>query len=145
MKNGSVIVDLAVENGGNCAGAVAGKVVNKDGVSIVGHLNVPSRLAADASALYSKNLLNLLNLIIDKDTKRLNIDRDDEIVKGVCMSWGGEIVHPNFVEKAAKPEEKKASPSAKKVAAKKAEPKKPTTKKTTAKTTAKKTVKDKKD
>ena len=137
MKNGSVIVDLAVENGGNCAGSVAGKVVNKDGVNIVGHLNVPSRLAADASALYSKNLLNLLNLIIDKDTKRLNIDRDDEIIKGVCMSWGGKIVHPNFVEKAA--------PSVKKETSKKAEPKKAAVKKTTAKTTAKKTVKDKKD
>jgi len=98
MKAGSVIVDMAVEAGGNCASSKAGEVVNKHDVSIVGHLNIPSRLAADASALYAKNLLNLLNLIIDKESKALAIDYEDEIIKGVCMTKGGEIIHPNFTE-----------------------------------------------
>lgn len=96
MKPGSVIVDLAVETGGNCALSKAGEVVVKHDVTIVGHLNVPSRLAADASALYAKNLLNLLNLIIDKDSKALSIDWDDEIIQGVCMTKDGAIVHPRF-------------------------------------------------
>lgn len=107
MKPGSVIVDLAVETGGNCALSKAGDVVVKHDVSIVGHLNVPSRLAADASALYAKNLFNLLNLIIDKDSNKLSIDWDDEIIQGVCMTKGGAIVHPNFKE--LKP--KKKAPS----------------------------------
>ncbi len=96
MKPGSVIVDLAVETGGNCSLAKAGEVVVKHDVSIVGHLNVPSRLAADASALYAKNLFNLLALIIDKESKELTIDWDDEIIQGVCMTKDGDIVHPNF-------------------------------------------------
>ncbi len=96
MKTGSVIVDLAVETGGNCALSKAGAVVSKHDVNIVGHLNIPSRLAADASALYAKNLLNFLNLIIDQETKELSIDWEDEIIKGVCMTKDGKIVHPNF-------------------------------------------------
>ena len=90
---------LAVETGGNCALSKAGaEVVQKHDVTIVGHLNVPSRLAADASALYAKNLLNLLNLMIDKETKKLEINWEDEIIQGVCMTKDGKIVHPNFVE-----------------------------------------------
>ncbi|MCK5375151.1 MAG: Re/Si-specific NAD(P)(+) transhydrogenase subunit alpha [Alphaproteobacteria bacterium] len=109
MKPGSVIVDLAVEAGGNCAAAEAGKVVVSDNVTIIGHLNIPSRLAADASALYAKNLLNLMNLIIDKESKALNINWEDEIIQGVCMTRDGKIVHPNFGGKPkapAKTEEK---------------------------------------
>ena len=109
MKHGSVIVDMAVEAGGNCATAEAGKVVVSDGVTIVGYLNIPSRLAADASALYAKNLLNLINLIIDEESKDLNIDWEDEIIEGVCMTRDGKIVHPNFGGKpkaSAKKEEK---------------------------------------
>lgn len=142
MKHGSVIVDLAVETGGNCASSKAGEVVVKDGVSIVGHLNVPSRLAADASALYAKNLLNLLNLIIDKESKALSIDWEDEIIKGVCMVKDGDIVHPSFTKdkpkaapkKEAKEEEEEKPPAPKKTAAakpkaaKKAAPKKSTKK-----------------
>jgi len=94
MKPGSVIVDLAVENGGNCELSEAGKVVVKHGVSIVGHNNVPGRLAQDASALYAKNLLNLLTLIFDQEEKSLKIDWEDEIVKGVCVAKDGKIVHP---------------------------------------------------
>ena len=96
MKPGSVIVDLAVETGGNCDLSKAGEVIDCNGVKIIGHHNVPSRLAADASSLYAKNLLNLLNLIIDKETKERAVDWDDEIIKGICMTHHGKIVHPNF-------------------------------------------------
>ncbi|MGH1398247.1 MAG: Re/Si-specific NAD(P)(+) transhydrogenase subunit alpha [Alphaproteobacteria bacterium] len=140
MAPGSVIVDLAVENGGNCALSEAGKVVVKHGVSIVGHLNVAGRLAANASALYAKNLLTLLTLIIDQDSKSVVLDMEDEILQGIVLTKGGEIVHPNFKDavKAEKPAAKQAAP-AKKTSAKKtttkAAPKKATTKKATAKKT----------
>lgn len=94
MKPGSVIVDLAVEQGGNCEGAEPGKVVQKHGVTIVGHLNVPGRLPVDASALYAKNLLNFVTLLIDKETKALKIDLEDEIVKGTLVTQDGQVVHP---------------------------------------------------
>jgi len=93
MKAGSVIVDLAVEQGGNVAGSKAGEVINVGGVSIVGHINVPSRLATDASALYAKNLLNFMELLIDDEAKALSVDWDDEIVKGTLVSKDGNIVH----------------------------------------------------
>src|SRR5205814_3491867 len=79
MKPGSVIVDLAVEQGGNCALSRPGEVVAAGGVKIVGHLNVPSRLAEVASALYAKNLLNFLTPLFDKTSKALAIDWNDEI------------------------------------------------------------------
>jgi NAD(P) transhydrogenase subunit alpha len=94
MKPGSVIVDLAVESGGNCDLSKPGEVVVKNGVKVVGHRNMPSRLATDASALYAKNLLNLLNLII-KDGA-LAVNWDDDIVKGVALTRSGQIIHPNF-------------------------------------------------
>lgn len=94
MKAGSVIVDMAVEAGGNVIGSELGKVVNKHNVTIVGHENIASRLAADASALYAKNLLNLLTLII-KDNA-LDVDWDDEIIKGITLTKDGEIIHPAF-------------------------------------------------
>ncbi|MCK5041013.1 MAG: Re/Si-specific NAD(P)(+) transhydrogenase subunit alpha [Sphingomonadales bacterium] len=93
MKAGSVIVDLAVEQGGNVAGSKAGEVVKIGGVSIVGHYNVPSRLATDASALYSKNLLNFMELLVDGEEKALAIDWEDEIVKGTLMTKDGNVVH----------------------------------------------------
>jgi len=96
MKPGSVIVDLAVEQGGNCALSEPGKVVVKHGVKIVGHLNVPSRTAVDSSALYARNLINFLTPLIDKESKALKIDWDDEIVKGVALTRDGKIVHPAF-------------------------------------------------
>lgn len=99
MKPGSVIVDLAVETGGNCALSEPGKVVEKYGVKIVGHKNVPSRLAASASTLYAKNLLNLLNLIIDKESGDLKIDWEDDIIKGIAITKDGTIIHPNFLPK----------------------------------------------
>lgn len=99
MKPGSVIVDLAVESGGNCELSEAGKVVVKNGVTLVGHKNVPSRLATDASSLYSRNIFNLLGLLIDKESKSLNINWDDEVIKGIALTKGGSIIHPNFAPK----------------------------------------------
>jgi NAD(P) transhydrogenase subunit alpha len=96
MKPGSVIVDLAVEQGGNCPLTELGQVVEKFGVKLVGHANVPSRLAADATALYAKNLLNFVTLLIDKDSKQLKVNWEDEIVKGVALTKGGQVIHPNF-------------------------------------------------
>ena len=96
MKPGAVIVDLAVEQGGNCPLAELGQVVEKHGVKIVGHANVPSRLAADATALYAKNLLNFVTLLIDKDSKQLKVNWEDEIVKGVALTKGGQVIHPTF-------------------------------------------------
>lgn len=97
MKPGSVIVDLAVEQGGNCELSKAGKVVEKHGVFIVGHLNVPSRLASNASSLYAKNLLNLITLLIDKESNKFSIDWDDEIIKGVALTKDGKVINPQFV------------------------------------------------
>ena len=101
MRAGSVIVDLAVERGGNVEGAEAGKVVQVGPAKIVGYLNVPGRLAASASALYAKNLLTFLETLIDKKSKALAINWDDELVKGTALTRDGAIVHPNFQPKAA--------------------------------------------
>jgi NAD(P) transhydrogenase subunit alpha len=101
MRPGSVLVDLAVERGGNVEGAKAGEVVSINGVKIVGHTNVAGRLAASASALYSKNLLTFLETMIDKNTKALAINWDDEIVKGTALTRDGAVIHPNFAPKSA--------------------------------------------
>jgi NAD(P) transhydrogenase subunit alpha len=96
MKPGSVVVDLAVEQGGNCEGSRLGEVaVSANGVRIVGHANVPSRIAVDASQLYAKNLLNFLTVLIDKD-KALKIDTADEIVKATLLTKDGAVVHPQL-------------------------------------------------
>jgi len=92
MKPGSVLVDLAVEQGGNVEGAVAGEVVVKHGVKIVGHRNVPSRLATDASALFSRNLFNFFSAFWDKEAKAPVFPDDDEIVQGVRVTMGGKVV-----------------------------------------------------
>lgn len=94
MKPGSVLVDLAVERGGNVELAKPGEVVNVNGVKIVGHLNVPGRLAATASSLYAKNLFSFVELMI-KD-KQMNVPWDDEILKGTLLTRDGAVVHPNF-------------------------------------------------
>jgi len=101
MRPGSVIIDLAVERGGNVEGAVAGSVVNVGGVKIVGHLNVPGRLAASASSLYAKNLLTFVETLIDKKEKKLAVDWDDELVKATVLTRDGAVVHPNFQPKSA--------------------------------------------
>lgn len=127
MKPGSVIVDLAVETGGNCDLSAAGKVVKKHDVSIVGHHNVPGRLATNASALYAKNLLNFVQLVINNDKKEIVLDTEDEIIAGVLMTKDGKVVHPNFASEKAEAAPKKAP--AKKATAKTAAAKKPSTKK----------------
>lgn len=92
MKPGSVIVDLAAETGGNCELTEAGKTVVKHGVSIVGPINLPSRLSNHASQLYAKNMLTLLNLIIKEG--ELNLDFEDEIIEGTTITHAGEIITP---------------------------------------------------
>lgn len=93
MKPGSVIVDLAVEQGGNVEGAVAGEVVEQHGVKIVGHRNVAGRLAADASALFSRNLFNFLSAFWDEDAKAPVLPEDDEIVAGITLTRDGAVVN----------------------------------------------------
>ena len=95
MRAGSVVVDLAVEQGGNVEGAVAGEVVERHGVRIVGHRNVPSRLAADASALFSRNLLNFLTAFWDKDAGRPVLDA--EIGDAIRLTRGGRVVHERLL------------------------------------------------
>jgi NAD(P) transhydrogenase subunit alpha len=102
MKPGSVIVDLAVERGGNVALARPGEVVTTpNGVKIVGHLNVPGRLAATSSALYAKNLFAFLETMVDKAAKALAVKWDDELVKATNLTRDGAVVHPNFQPKTA--------------------------------------------
>ena len=101
MRPGSVIVDLAVERGGNCELARLGEVVDVDGVKIVGHHNVPGRLAATSSSLYAKNLYALLEILVDKNSKSLAVNWDDEIVKATALTRDGAIVHPSFQPKTA--------------------------------------------
>ena len=98
MKPGSVIVDMAVEQGGNVEPSKAGEVITKHGVTIIGHKNIPGRLATDASNLYSKNLLNLVTLLVDAGSKALKIDWDDDIVKGITLTKSGKVIHPNFAD-----------------------------------------------
>jgi NAD(P) transhydrogenase subunit alpha len=97
MREGSVLVDLAVEQGGNVEGAVLGTVVERHGVRIVGHRNMPSRLAADASALYSRNLYNFLSAFWDKEAGRVVLPDDDDIVKGVTLTRGGRVVNERLL------------------------------------------------
>jgi H+-translocating NAD(P) transhydrogenase subunit alpha len=97
MKPGSVLVDLAVERGGNVEGARPGEVVlTEGGVRIVGHLNVPGRLPASASALYARNLLAFAETLVDKQAGTLAPNWDDELVKATLLTRDGAIVHPNF-------------------------------------------------
>lgn len=141
MKPGSVIVDLAVEMGGNCPLSKPGEVVEAHGVSIVGHTNVPSRLAADASALYAKNLLNFLTPLVDKDSKAIKVDEEDEIIKASTITKDGQITNDQIKaltdEPAAKPAAAK-KPAASKSSAAKAPAKKPAAKKSATKASASK-------
>jgi NAD(P) transhydrogenase subunit alpha len=95
MKPGSVVVDLAVETGGNVEGSSAGEVVVRHGVKVVGHTNVPSRIAVDASQLYARNLLALIQLFFGQD-RTFAVPWDDEIVKAVVLTRDGAVVHPAF-------------------------------------------------
>jgi len=92
MKPGAVIVDMAVEQGGNCPLTEKDKVVVKHGVKIVGLSNLPALVAADASALYARNLLNFLGVLLDAKTGELTLNREDEIIAGCLVCINGEVV-----------------------------------------------------
>jgi NAD(P) transhydrogenase subunit alpha len=94
MKPGSIIIDLAAEQGGNCPLSKAGETIEVNGVKIVGAVNLAGRLAADASSLYARNLFNFISPLVDKATQALKIDWNDEIIKGTCLSRDGEVIHP---------------------------------------------------
>src|SRR2546430_4822124 len=96
MKAGSVIVDLAAERGGNCELTQPDKVVEHKGVSIAGPLNLAGEVPVNASSLYAKNLLAVLELMIDKKEKVLKVNWDDEIIKGTLVARDGRIVHPSL-------------------------------------------------
>ncbi|MBN8961228.1 MAG: Re/Si-specific NAD(P)(+) transhydrogenase subunit alpha [Rhizobiales bacterium] len=100
MKPGSVLVDLAVERGGNVEGVTSGQTVEVNGVKIVGIPNLAGRVAASASSLYSKNLLSFIETMIDKSTKALAVNWDDELVKATALTKDGAVIHPNFQPKA---------------------------------------------
>ena len=96
MKPGSIIVDLAVERGGNCPLSKPGKVVMHKGVKIMGYLNVAGRLPVNASSLYAKNVANFVELLIDRENGRVAINWDDEIIAGTALTRDGAIVHPSL-------------------------------------------------
>ena len=100
MRPGSVIVDLAVERGGNVEGAKPGALAEVNNVKIVGYSN-QNRLPASASMLYAKNLFAFLEILIDKKTKALAVNFDDDLVKATLLTRDGTVVHPNFAPKSA--------------------------------------------
>jgi NAD(P) transhydrogenase subunit alpha len=99
MKPGSVIVDMAAEQGGNCPLSEYGKIVVKYGVKIIGPANLPAELPTDSSALFSRNLLNFITPMVDKETKALKVDLNDEVVKGTLVTRDGQVVHPSLAAK----------------------------------------------
>ncbi len=101
MRPGSVLVDLAVERGGNVEGAKLGQVTDVNGVKIVGYANVAGRIAASASSLYARNLFSFVETMVDKKDKKLAINWDDDLVKATLLTRDGAIVHPNFQPKTA--------------------------------------------
>ncbi|MBV8976676.1 MAG: Re/Si-specific NAD(P)(+) transhydrogenase subunit alpha [Alphaproteobacteria bacterium] len=96
MRAGSVIVDLAAEQGGNCPLTRADEVVEAHGVILMGYSNLPARLAVDSSSLYARNLFNFVSLIVDKKSGALALNWDDEIVKGAGLTRDGALVHPSL-------------------------------------------------
>ena len=96
MKPGAVIVDLAAERGGNCELTKAGEIVDHNGVRISGKLNLAGAIAVNASNLYAKNLYAFIETLIDKKTKQLAVNWDDEIVKGSLLAKDGAIVHASL-------------------------------------------------
>jgi len=93
MKPGSIIIDLASESGGNCECSVAGETKEVGGVYVVGSKDITSTISEDASALFSKNILNFLTLLIDSESKSINIDWEDEIIQGILVTKDNKIVH----------------------------------------------------
>ena len=97
MSKGSVIVDLAVESGGNCPLSKIDEIVDHNGIKIIGYSNVPGKVAKDASSLYAKNIANFLSLIINKDEKKISIDWKDEIINSVILTHNGQLKLNNFL------------------------------------------------
>lgn len=140
MQPGSVIVDLAVEAGGNCEMSKLGEVVvTPNGVKIIGHANVPSRLATDASALFARNLFNFIKPFVEKDSGTFAPDWEDEVVVGTLVTRDGKIVNDRVAGAGA------SKPAAPKPAAKKPAAKKPAAKKTSSKKAAPKPAAAKKE
>jgi NAD(P) transhydrogenase subunit alpha len=106
MRPGSVIVDLAVETGGNCELSEYGKVVQKNGITLIGHANMPSRIAFDASQLYARNLFNFIKGLFTISENGVTFDTEDELIKGTILIKDGHVVHPLFKENDAEPVKK---------------------------------------
>jgi NAD(P) transhydrogenase subunit alpha len=119
MKPGAVIVDLAVEAGGNCELSEFGEVITKHGVTLVGHANLPGRLAESASNLFARNVLSFMGLLVDDETKGLKIDTEDEIIAGTLVTRDGKVVHENVKAAAPVPAKAKTSRAKKSAAPKK--------------------------
>jgi H+-translocating NAD(P) transhydrogenase subunit alpha len=100
MKPGSVLVDLAVERGGNVEGAKADQVADVDGVKIVGYTNLAGKVPASASSLYARNLYSFIETLYDKAAKSLAVKWDDDLVKATALTRDGAVIHPNFQPKA---------------------------------------------
>src|SRR5215813_13410636 len=100
-RPGSMIVAHAIERGGNCELAKPEHVVDAGGVKILGYRNVPGRIAASASSLYARNLFAFLEILVDKTTKALAVDWNDEIVKATALTRDGAVIHPSFAPKSA--------------------------------------------
>jgi H+-translocating NAD(P) transhydrogenase subunit alpha len=98
MRPGAVAVDLAIERGGNIEGAVAGGITEVEGVRVIGHANMAGRVAASASLLYAKNLVTFLETMVNKETKTLGLNLDDELIKATMLTHDGVVVHPNFID-----------------------------------------------
>ena len=97
MARGSIIVDLAVESGGNCPLSKVDEIVEHNGVKIIGYSNVPGRVAKDASSLYAKNIVNFLTLIINKEEKKISFDWEDEIINSTVLTHGGQVKLGQFI------------------------------------------------
>jgi NAD(P) transhydrogenase subunit alpha len=102
MHSGSVIVDLAAGSGGNCELTEPGKTVERNGVTIIGHTNVPATVPFHASAMYANNLIKLLALLVTKEGK-LNIDATDDVIAGCLVAHQGDVVHPRVRERLGLP------------------------------------------
>ncbi len=101
MKPGSVLVDLAIERGGNVEGAKIGEIVETDDVKIVGIPNLAGRVPASASGLYARNLFSFIETLVDKSAKALAVNWDDDLVKATALTRDGAVIHPNFQPKGA--------------------------------------------
>ncbi|MGD9639260.1 MAG: Re/Si-specific NAD(P)(+) transhydrogenase subunit alpha [Alphaproteobacteria bacterium] len=99
MKKGAVIVDLAVETGGNCSASQMDKIVEKEGVKVIGRSNMAGRVASNASQLYAKNVFNFITQFFDSKTGSVDFNFDDDLVKGTCVAKEGKIVHNLLIKK----------------------------------------------